>query len=162
MRPTIISSPQRQRVEIRCNGLKPRCLVMRCGLLRMLILLLLMLTACNLGDNTTTDAPTTVPTTTIVPQTNTTLPETPGYSDDGNNTEFPETPNDSDEGDGTDNGDCTVREDWPLYEVTRGDTLTGIARRTDSTIDELIEANCLENPDRLTAGHMLHVPHLPE
>ncbi len=126
-----------------------------------LISLLLMLTACNLGDNTTTESPTTVPTTTVVPQDNTFL-ETPNDSDEGNSSESPETPNDSAEENSSENGDCTVREDWPLYEITRGDTLTSVARRTDSTIEELIEANCLKNPDRLTAGDMLHVPRVPE
>lgn len=57
----------------------------------------------------------------------------------------------------TTNG-CTIRTEWPLYTVARGDTLSDIANRSGSSVSELTTANCLDNPDALRVGQQLHVP----
>jgi LysM repeat protein len=48
------------------------------------------------------------------------------------------------------------------YVVQRGDTLGSIARRTDSTLEALIRANCLRNPRLIVAGETLFVPRTPD
>jgi LysM repeat protein len=53
---------------------------------------------------------------------------------------------------------CTVRSDWPTYEVQPGDNLTGIAQSIGTTVDVLMVANCLQNPDQLNRGQILYVP----
>ncbi len=44
------------------------------------------------------------------------------------------------------------------YRVRRGDTLSGIAARVDTSVAELVEANGLADPDRVVAGTVLSVP----
>lgn len=56
---------------------------------------------------------------------------------------------------------CIPQTTWPVYTVARGDTLTSIANRTGSTVDVLVAANCLQNPNALNIGQPLHVPTLP-
>lgn len=46
----------------------------------------------------------------------------------------------------------------PPYEVQPGDTLSGIAKEFDVTVDELIEANELDDPDVLAEGQELVIP----
>ena len=58
--------------------------------------------------------------------------------------------------------DCNVQEDWDIYTVQRGDNLANIANRTGSTIDELTQANCIDNPNRIRVGLELYVPNLPD
>lgn len=58
-------------------------------------------------------------------------------------------------------GPCVLRIDWPTYTVVRGDTLSGIARRTSSTVAELTAANCLSDANLLFAGQVVRVPRLP-
>ncbi len=58
-------------------------------------------------------------------------------------------------------GPCVLRNDWPTYVVVRGDTLSGIARRTNSTVAELTAANCLSDANLLFAGQVLRIPRLP-
>ncbi|MDX1614979.1 MAG: LysM peptidoglycan-binding domain-containing protein [Candidatus Promineifilaceae bacterium] len=50
--------------------------------------------------------------------------------------------------------------DWHPYLIRRGDTLFKIASRTGSTVNELIQANCLEL-NLLIAGARLYVPESP-
>lgn len=57
---------------------------------------------------------------------------------------------------------CAVRTDWIVYSVKRGDTLGRIASGVGATVDELAEANCLQNPDRLFSGQTLRVPRSPD
>ena len=57
---------------------------------------------------------------------------------------------------------CVEQSDWFEYTVQRGDNLTNIASRTRSTVDELIEANCLDNPNRLRVGDTIYVPNEPQ
>jgi LysM repeat protein len=56
---------------------------------------------------------------------------------------------------------CTVRSDWPTLVVNNGDTLSGIALATGSTVQALVTANCLNNANAIEAGQRLHVPALP-
>lgn len=44
------------------------------------------------------------------------------------------------------------------YRVRRGDTLSGIAARVDTSVAALVEANGLADPDRVVAGTVLSVP----
>jgi len=59
---------------------------------------------------------------------------------------------------------CTPspRAGWEFYTVRRGDTLQGIANLVGASIEELTEANCLDNPDHITAGQQLWAPALPD
>jgi lipoprotein NlpD len=43
------------------------------------------------------------------------------------------------------------------HEVERGDTLSGIARRYGTTVDAIVAANALENPNALSIGQVLLV-----
>ena len=53
---------------------------------------------------------------------------------------------------------CTTPEDWIPYVIQRGDTLFGLSRRFGLTVSELASANCIEDPDNITAGQFLFVP----
>ena len=44
------------------------------------------------------------------------------------------------------------------YTVVSGDTLTGIAQRYGVTIESIIEANGLTNPNNLSVGQVLLIP----
>jgi LysM repeat protein len=57
---------------------------------------------------------------------------------------------------------CVPQRDWEQYTIQRGDNLTNIANRTRSTVDELIAANCLDNPNRIRVGDTIYVPNEPE
>jgi LysM repeat protein len=55
-------------------------------------------------------------------------------------------------------GECAVREDWgQSYTVQRGDTVAEIAAAYGLRIDELAEANCLDDPSRLQIGQVLRI-----
>ncbi|MDX2136450.1 MAG: LysM domain-containing protein [Chloroflexota bacterium] len=56
---------------------------------------------------------------------------------------------------------CETPEDWEVYIVQPGDTLVAIAQLADTTVDALVEGNCLANPNRLARGQELVVPALP-
>jgi hypothetical protein len=58
--------------------------------------------------------------------------------------------------------DCTPPDDWYEYTVERGDSLTRIAQATNSTVDELIAANCLDDPNRIRVGSIILVPNEPD
>jgi LysM repeat protein len=58
--------------------------------------------------------------------------------------------------------DCNVQDDWEIYTVKRGDNLANIATSTGSTIDELTQANCIDNPNRIRVGQELYVPNAPD
>jgi LysM repeat protein len=53
---------------------------------------------------------------------------------------------------------CTPRTDWPTMTVGDGDTLSAIAARVGSTIDDLVAANCLSDPNAIVSGQTLYVP----
>ncbi len=59
-------------------------------------------------------------------------------------------------------GDCfTAHIDWPLYSVVAGDTLVSIAYNTGSSLEQLLQVNCLSSPDAIRLGEQLLVPSLP-
>ncbi len=53
---------------------------------------------------------------------------------------------------------CTPRADWPMLTVTSGMTLEFIASAVGSTVDELVQANCLTDPNAISAGQKIFVP----
>jgi LysM repeat protein len=54
---------------------------------------------------------------------------------------------------------CTPREDWKLtYQVQRDDALARIADRYNTSVQELVEANCLTDPNVIVIGQQLRVP----
>ena len=63
---------------------------------------------------------------------------------------------------GTEASACTPPADWYEYTIARGDTITSIAQVTNSTADELIAANCLDNPNRIRVGDLIRVPNEPD
>jgi LysM repeat protein len=56
---------------------------------------------------------------------------------------------------------CNPRNDWLLYTVQPGDALSSIAARSGTTIDALVEANCLANANLIIVGQKLRVPNVP-
>jgi LysM repeat protein len=57
-------------------------------------------------------------------------------------------------------GECLVTPpEWTLtYEVQPGDTLTRISVEYDVALPDLIEGNCITNPDQLALGQVLQLP----
>jgi LysM repeat protein len=55
---------------------------------------------------------------------------------------------------------CFLQYTWPTYIVQSGDTLSHIARITDSTVKELMQANCMMDT-LIFSGQRLYVPRLP-
>ncbi len=53
---------------------------------------------------------------------------------------------------------CIVPEDWIVYVIQPGNTMFGLARRFNTTVDDLSGANCFDDPDNITAGQILYVP----
>lgn len=55
--------------------------------------------------------------------------------------------------------DCQPNPDWAAtYTIVSGDRLSIIADRVGLTAQELAEANCIPNPDRISVGQVLRVP----
>lgn len=109
---------------------------------------LVLLNACNLQASTTIRATAAVTATRIdessAPETNT-VPTQAAIAATAIPTE----------------ASCTPITGWQSYVIQRGDTLSSIATKTNSTVDELIAANCIENPNRIIVGTSLFVPRLP-
>lgn len=58
---------------------------------------------------------------------------------------------------------CTPRADWTIvYTVVSGDTMSGLAVRTSSTVNDLTSGNCLSNPNAISVGQRLRVPRAPQ
>ncbi len=56
---------------------------------------------------------------------------------------------------------CATSTDWTgRYTVQRGDVLSRIAGRYGVSLEELIGANCLTNPDRIRVSDVLRVPNV--
>ncbi len=54
---------------------------------------------------------------------------------------------------------CQLPPDWTVvYAVQRGDTLTQIALNNNLTVEEIIAANCIDNPDQLALGQEIRLP----
>lgn len=56
---------------------------------------------------------------------------------------------------------CAVDPAWAVYVVQRGDTLDSIARLAESNVQEVLEGNCILNPNRIVPGQAIFVPSLP-
>lgn len=131
------------------------------------LLSILMLSACA-SDNGQLPTVAGLPasTKTLIPTqsqqlTTPTLPGTIEVADSQANNSNPS--NDDDGSAPTDTPiDCNVQDDWELYTVKRGDNLANIANITGSTIDELTQANCMDNPNRIRVGQELYVPNAPD
>jgi LysM repeat protein len=55
--------------------------------------------------------------------------------------------------------DCQPIEEWSArYTIVSGDRLSIIADRYGLTVQELAQANCIPNPDRISVGQVLRVP----
>lgn len=55
---------------------------------------------------------------------------------------------------------CQPPDTWVLYTILPGDTLFSLANRTDTTIEEIIQANCLAS-DLIVAYEDLYLPFAP-
>ncbi|MFP4322603.1 MAG: LysM peptidoglycan-binding domain-containing protein [Anaerolineales bacterium] len=53
---------------------------------------------------------------------------------------------------------CQPLSNWEVYTVDRGQTFFSIARAAGLTVEELAQANCLTNPERILAGQTLRIP----
>ncbi len=53
---------------------------------------------------------------------------------------------------------CPPPRAWYVYVVQPGDTIRELADRTNSTVNLLAAANCLQNPRMLAAGQRFYVP----
>ncbi|PJF20961.1 MAG: hypothetical protein CUN56_13515 [Phototrophicales bacterium] len=54
---------------------------------------------------------------------------------------------------------CSPRSDWvAIYRVQPGDTLTGISQQYNISLRELVDGNCITDPDRLQLGQEIRVP----
>lgn len=107
-----------------------------------LLILILLLPACNLTSAPPT--PTLPPSATPIPlDLIATLTPAPGQA----------TPIAS---------DCAATPaTWIAYTVERADTLSLLAEQTDSTVDELMTGNCMDNPDELLIDTVIFLPREP-
>lgn len=55
---------------------------------------------------------------------------------------------------------CVVNTALPRYVVKAGDTLSDIAMRANTTVQNLVAINCLANADQIFSGQTLYVPQL--
>ncbi len=63
---------------------------------------------------------------------------------------------------GTDDCNPTAPDGWLRYTVQAGDTASELAASTGLTVDELSDANCIEDARRLIVGQELYLPHEPQ
>jgi hypothetical protein len=115
----------------------------------------LMLVACNLS--TAPPTPTLAPATEI-PLFFPSVTPLPGLDGANPTTSFSLTPNAPIEGL---NPNCPQPPGWVTYTVEPGDSMGLLAQQTDSSISELTQANCLDNPDQIYVGQVLYVPRTP-
>lgn len=55
--------------------------------------------------------------------------------------------------------DCTPRDDWTtIYTIVPGDNLSSIASNAGISLNDLQNANCITNPDRIFVGQELRLP----
>ncbi|MEL6525957.1 MAG: LysM peptidoglycan-binding domain-containing protein [Chloroflexota bacterium] len=53
---------------------------------------------------------------------------------------------------------CTLPEGWVIYRIQTGDNLSALANNTGTTVEQLTEVNCIDNPRLLSVGDELFVP----
>lgn len=60
------------------------------------------------------------------------------------------------------NPNCpTTPPTWVQYTVEPGDSLGLLAQQTDSFVSDLVEGNCLDNPDQIEVGQVIYLPTTP-
>jgi hypothetical protein len=60
------------------------------------------------------------------------------------------------------NPDCPLTPaGWVAYTVEAGDSLSLLAEQTGTTVDELVTANCLDNPDQIYVDFVIFLPQAP-
>lgn len=116
-----------------------------------LFILILALTACNLAN----EAPTTDPihitiasTSTVLPATNTSSPITTVQS---TSTIISITPT-------IDPNACNTPDSWLRYTIKSGDTLFQIAQLASSTVQDLVDGNCLASANQINVGQVIYLP----
>ncbi len=58
---------------------------------------------------------------------------------------------------------CTPRADWPVrYTVVAGDTISSLAVRANSTVNDIVAGNCLANANTIAVGQTLRLPRAPQ
>lgn len=113
------------------------------------ILLIVVLSACNLASAPEATEEIAIGIT-VVP-TNTAIPTTVAP------TEIPISATSAPVVQSPDTG-CAIPVNWVTYTVQSGDTLFSIAQRSNSTVDALVNANCLESANILNVGQNLYLP----
>ncbi|MEO1166138.1 MAG: LysM peptidoglycan-binding domain-containing protein, partial [Chloroflexota bacterium] len=53
---------------------------------------------------------------------------------------------------------CTLPAGWVVYRIQTGDNLSALANNTGTTVAQLTEVNCIDNPRLLSVGDELFVP----
>ena len=61
------------------------------------------------------------------------------------------------------NGDpsCTIPGNWVQYTVEIGDLMSSLADATSASIQEIMNGNCLTDPDTLYIGQVIYLPRSP-
>jgi LysM repeat protein len=59
---------------------------------------------------------------------------------------------------GSDDGDDAGTDDGQTYVVKSGDTLSAIAQRFDTTVQAIVRANDISDPDVIDVGQRLRIP----
>ena len=56
---------------------------------------------------------------------------------------------------------CAVPGNWVQYTIEDGDSLGALAQATGTTIQNIVAANCLTDPDTLFTGQVIYLPTNP-
>ncbi len=59
------------------------------------------------------------------------------------------------------NGSCVAPANWVQYTVEAGDSIGALADATGTTIQAVVNANCLADPDTLYVGQVIYLPRSP-
>jgi hypothetical protein len=60
-----------------------------------------------------------------------------------------------------DQGECPIPQGWIEYVVQPGDSLSVLAENVGSTVEALVAANCLTDPNNLIADQPIYLPRIP-
>ncbi|MFN8560399.1 MAG: LysM domain-containing protein [Anaerolineae bacterium] len=59
------------------------------------------------------------------------------------------------------NSACPTPPNWIQYTVEAGDSIGALADATGTTIQDIVNANCLSDPDTLFTGQVIYLPRSP-
>lgn len=59
------------------------------------------------------------------------------------------------------NSSCPMPPNWIQYTVEAGDSIGALADATGTTIQDIVNANCLTDPDTLFTGQVIYLPRSP-